>query len=94
MVIGTGASFFILSNNNKGKTYIDDDGNEESLMFISTFPKSILYGYDLSVGQFNLDSFNSSTNPYLLWIHFIFATLTTMIVLLNMLVAIMTDSFN
>lgn len=82
-VVGFGVSFFVLSNNN------DDDKQ-----FIDGFLESILYSYRITIGDFALDDYPSSTNPAFLWIIFILATLFSMIILLNMLVAIMGDSFN
>jgi hypothetical protein len=80
-VAGFGFSFYVLSNN-----------NDEP--FIDSILESFTYSYSIIIGEFNVDPFKESTNPLLLWILFILATLFTLIILLNMLVAIMGDSFN
>ena len=48
----------------------------------------------LVLGEFNTDKFNDSTDPLLLWILFVACSLFTTIMLLNMLIAIMGESFN
>mmetsp|Transcript_3135 Transcript_3135/g.3020 ORF Transcript_3135/g.3020 Transcript_3135/m.3020 type:complete len:102 (+) Transcript_3135:4953-5258(+) len=68
--------------------------NNDNNQFITNVVDSLLYSYKLTVGEFGLDEFDNSTNGALLWIFFILASLFTLIILLNMLVAIMGDSFN
>mmetsp|Transcript_32046 Transcript_32046/g.23688 ORF Transcript_32046/g.23688 Transcript_32046/m.23688 type:complete len:111 (+) Transcript_32046:200-532(+) len=68
--------------------------NSPESQFIGSVIDSLLYSYQLTVGEFGTDTFAESTNPALLWTLFILATLFTLIILLNMLVAIMGDSFN
>ena len=83
-IIGFGVSFYALSNNNDN---VDD-------RFINGIFDSFLYSYKLVLGEFDLDKFEKSTNKILLWVLFIICSLFTMIILLNMLIAIMGDSFN
>ena len=82
-VTGFGFSFFILSNN-----------NELNDRFIDNWHQSFTYSYQIIIGNFGVEKFDQSTNPFLLWALFIMATMFTLIILLNMLVAIMSDSFN
>lgn len=85
-VIGFGASFFILSNNNQV--------NAEPNSFITSFSMSFIYSYRLSLGDFDTDAFEDSYNTITLWVLFIICSMFTAIIMLNMLVAIMGESFN
>ena len=53
----------------------------------------LLNQYLLSLGEFSSDGFEHHTNKYLVWIIFISATFFTQITMLNMLIAIMGDTF-
>ena len=53
----------------------------------------LLNQYLLSLGEFSTDSFENHTNKILIWIIFISATFFTQITMLNMLIAIMGDTF-
>ena len=85
-VVGFGASFFILSNNNQA--------NAEPNTFINSFSMSFIYSYRLSLGDFDTDAFGDSYNQITLWVLFIICSMFTAIIMLNMLVAIMGESFN
>ena len=62
--------------------------------------KAFIYTYRLALGDFNLDSFDTFESSgliveyYLIWFIFIFGTLFLVIVLLNLLIAIMGDTFS
>ena len=49
--------------------------------------------YLLSLGEFSSDGFNNHSQKYLCWIFFILATFFTQITMLNMLIAIMGNTF-
>lgn len=85
-IVGFGASFQILSNNN--------DPDVEGARFIDSFPASFMYSYRLSLGDFSLDSYDKSRDLVLIYILFVLSSLFTAVILLNMLVAIMGESFN
>jgi len=84
-IMGFGATFMILSNNN------DKDSETQ---FISSIGGAFIYSYLLSLGEFNLDSFDKSEDVWLIWLLFVICSMFTTIVLLNMLVAIMGESFS
>jgi hypothetical protein len=85
-IVGFGVSFQILSNNN--------DPEVEDAQFISGFWHAAIYSYRLSLGDFGLDSFDKSTDVVLIWAFFVICSLFSAVILLNMLVAIMGESFN
>lgn len=66
----------------------------EEAQFISGFWNSVIYSYRLSLGDFSLDAFDKSRDVVLIWTLFVICSLFTAIILLNMLVAIMGESFN
>lgn len=77
--------FWILSMNN--------DRANSSLFHIPNFTDAVIYSYLLALGEFNTDEFDDSSAPFLLWAMFLLATAFSMIILLNMLIAIMGESF-
>lgn len=50
--------------------------------------------YMLSLGEFNLDSFANGPQTYMCYFFFIMATFLTQITFLNMLIALMGDTFD
>ena len=54
-----------------------------------SFVSSLLYSYNLSLGEFGQDNFDGYT-----WTLFIFATFIVQITFMNMLIAIMGDTFD
>ena len=54
---------------------------------------SVYNQYMLSVGEFNMDGFDSHPEKILCYIFFLLSTFITQITFLNMLVAIMGDTF-
>eukprot|EP00347_Sterkiella_histriomuscorum_P005811 403355181 len=85
-IIGFGGSFLILSNNN--------DPEKEGARFIESFPSSFIYSYRLGLGDFDIDPYAESKNSILLHAFFLLSSLFSAVILLNMLVAIMGESFN
>ena len=79
---GFGAAFYVLNQNDEGDN-----------VFITSFLRGIIYAYRISIGDFSTDKFATAKSEVLLWIIFFMATLFNLIILLNMLVAIMSDSF-
>jgi uncharacterized membrane protein len=55
---------------------------------------ALIYSYLLGLGEFGYDQFDGSTNVALIWGVFIFATIFSLIILLNMLIAIMGETFS
>jgi len=80
-VIGFGNGLYILSENNPPDTE-----------FTKGFVDAILQVYRMALGDFNTDNFGS-VNVWLVWCVFLVSTLLIMIILLNLLIAIMGDSF-
>ena len=57
-------------------------------------PNMLINQYLLALGEFNLDNFESGSQSSLCYIFFTAATLFTQVTMLNMLVAIMGDTFD
>ena len=53
---------------------------------------STLYAYRLILGDFATDNFGETAVP-LVWVFFLVATIFDMIVMLNLLIAIISDSY-
>ena len=54
---------------------------------------SLLNQYMLALGEFSTDNFSNNPNSGLAWLLFVGATFVTQITILNMLIAIMGDTF-
>lgn len=85
-----GFPLLILNYNRDPETQLYDEifeGNNTKVLNV------IMNQYLLALGEFGLDNFSDNPQQYLLWILFILATLLTQLTFLNMLVAIMGDTF-
>ena len=58
------------------------------------FINSIIYSYKLSLGDFDTENYAEAGDRSLLWVLFVLGTLILQITLLNMLIAIMGDTFD
>ena len=69
---------------------------EEGIEKISgiTFIDSFLNEYLLSLGEFDTDAYKEHPNSALCWIFFVAATFLIQITALNMLIALMGDTFD
>lgn len=71
--------------------------SDENLIVEETFsfwlPNMFLNQYELALGEFNMDGFSNGPQENLCWMFFIFATFFSQITMLNMLIAIMGDTF-
>jgi len=85
-IIGFGNAFLVLSLGNVGNSL------EDKNVFIGTFVDSIFYSYRMALGDFATDEFGEVGVP-LVWILFIVFTVFNMIVMLNLLIAIISDSY-
>jgi hypothetical protein len=75
-------SFYILNKSNTDGTFLD-----------GTFLTTVTYGYGNSLGDFSTDGFEFKYEAliYLVWL---LCTLVTMLILLNLLIAMMGDTFD
>ena len=63
--------------------------------FENSFISAVLNQYLIALGEFGFDTYALGTeNSTLVWILFIFCTLFSQILILNMLIAIMGDTFD
>lgn len=69
-----------------------EDGKEQ---FLKSYTSSIIYSYLLTLGEFGFDDvkYDDMKMKYMYWFVFILASMFSMIILLNMLIAIMSESF-
>ena len=58
------------------------------------FLDSILHVYRISLGDFDTDAYTAHPAAKFIWIYFFIATLLTQVMFLNMLIAVMSDTFN
>ena len=62
--------------------------------FIVNYPDSFVYAFRLAVGDTATDTFNSTIQPVMLWIVWVLCLLLTNVVMLNLLIAIISEAFN
>lgn len=65
---------------------------EEGDEFIPSYYHAFTYVYRMILGDFSSDDFGKVARPYM-WILFILCTVFNMIIMLNLLVAIISESF-
>ena len=68
----------------------DESGN--SSQFVGSYVDSITYTYRMVLGDFDTSNFGNVALPYV-WILFVLCTVFNMIIMLNLLVAIISESF-
>ena len=67
---------------------------EDGARFVgSNFFSSLLYTYRTSLGDFQVDDFNNSAEYMTVWILFLLSSILVLIVMLNLLIAIISESF-
>jgi len=69
------------------------NGNEEHEKFITSFFDSIIYVYRIILGDFNVNEFGEVAVP-LCYLLFILCTIFNTIVMLNLLIAIIGETFS
>lgn len=69
---------------------LDESGN--SSQFVGSYVDSITYTYRMVLGDFDTGNFGLVAVPYV-WILFVLCTVFNMIIMLNLLVAIISESF-
>lgn len=65
---------------------------EEANQFIPNYFHAFTYTYRMILGDFSSDDFGQVARPYM-WILFILCTVFNMIIMLNLLIAIISESF-
>ena len=63
-------------------------------VFNNGFVNAIINTYLLGLGEFSIDDFKENTNERTIWLIFLFSTFIIMIVFLNMIIAIMGNSYD
>jgi hypothetical protein len=82
MYLGFGEAFLRLS-----------EGSEPDQQFIESYPHALLYSFRLSLGDMATDTFDKSVQSVTAWLLFVGCLLYTNIVMLNLLIAIISESF-
>jgi hypothetical protein len=72
---------------------LSEMSNEESQFHVN-YAFSFVYTFRLAVGDTGTDTFNDTIQPVIIWIYFAICLLLTNVVLLNLLIAIISESFN
>ena len=67
---------------------------EENRFAGENFLQAIIYSYRTGLGDFVADVYNQSIQAVSIWIIFILASILVLIVLMNLLIAIISESFN
>lgn len=79
-------SFFILDGSFLENKTLKASGGDVGLTFAST--------YMMGLGEWDTDKYQSSEHTILLWVFFLLCTFLVQIVLLNLLIALMEDTFD
>ena len=74
---------------------IDSTSKDRALIHYTGFPifDSLIAMYMMSLGDFHYGKFEASAYDLLLWCAFMLATFLTMVVFMNMIIAIMANTF-
>jgi hypothetical protein len=69
------------------------EGSTDKAQFIDDYPHAILYSFRLSLGDMQTDTFDDTVQPVMVWLVFVLCILYTNIVMLNLLIAIISETF-
>lgn len=74
---------------------IKGDNGEAVGPWINNYKEAVLYSYKVTLGEFDFDNaaYDNYKPALTLWILFIICSIFMLIILLNMLIAIMSESF-
>lgn len=86
-VVGFGNAFLVISLGNE-----PSDKPDENPIFIDNYINSILFSYRMLLGDFDTGAFGEVAVP-LVWIFFLIFTVFNMIVMLNLLIAVISDAY-
>ncbi|CDW88905.1 wd-40 repeat protein [Stylonychia lemnae] len=84
-IIGFGNAFYVISNGNVEDPLVDN-------FFITSYLDSIVFSYRMILGDFNTTEFGALVTPLCIVLFLIF-TVFNMIVMLNLLIAIISDAY-
>ncbi len=69
------------------------EANDEDNHFLRNFAEALVYIYRMSMGDFDTDPYDGSVQYIYVWILFVFVGIILPIVMLNLLIAIISKSF-
>lgn len=69
------------------------EGSSEKAQFIESYSHAIIYSFRLSLGDMSTDTFDDTIQPISVWILFVMCILYTNIVMLNLLIAIVSEAY-
>ena len=80
--------FFILNNNTK-----TEDNHYVKKFTGNSLIDAVINSYLMGLGNFNMDGYSSGPNVSLMWTAFCIGSFLVVVVFMNMLIAIMSDTF-
>lgn len=84
------ANFFFVLNNNT----VESDGFHYVGSYVgNTVADAFIAMYLMGLGEFDMDGYSQGTNVYMTWGFFLMGTFLVLVVFMNMLIAIMGDTF-
>lgn len=89
--IGFGNTFYILALN-VGYDGLEK-GSDPELFTGNNFLMALIYSYKTGLGDFSTDDYKGDS-AWLIWLVFLLSTILIQIILLNLLIAIMGDTFD
>lgn len=90
--------FFVFQQNIKAQTFYDDNGNQIEKRYIDEYTgheliDSFIAIYLITVGDFYTENYKESPNNIIIWPMFLLCNFLMAIVFMNMLIAIMGQTF-
>ena len=84
---------FFIVNVSFGEAFLRLSEMREESSFIPNYAYSLIYSFRLSLGDTDTDAFDANLQPVTIWFIFVFCALYTNVVMLNLLIAIISKSF-
>ena len=100
LILAAFANFFYIINNNTpggNRDYAEDGA--PNFHYVDRYVHqpvidSLIAVYLMCLGEFDADGYSQGPNQYAAWLAFVLATFIVLVVFMNIVIAIMTESFN
>jgi len=85
-------AFMSIAQSQKATSEGDGNPDPESSMIVTNFFDALLYSYYIPIGQYDVSKFTGHAK-YMAWLYFMMASFFNLIIMLNLLISIISDTF-
>jgi len=87
MMISFANFFYVVDSGDKASEYVGEYTSSELV-------NNLMEQYQIAIGNFNIDNYSNGENSIIIWIFFMLASFIIVVVFMNLLVGIMSNTLN